>query len=740
VRAARNLLAAAGPAAALVVTWGALESPAAWPELALVALIGIAPAAVIRPGARIVAAVLAAGAGLSLAFAASPANALPWVDGAWLGRMARTAEDGLRAFEVVVLPFDPAQRPAMHALTQVAVLGFSLAAGLAVAARRPLLATAVVVVGGGWATASLPDDRLLAAGGVLLVASLWPAVVLRVRAGRDGVAAGAALLVVAIVGVGAASAGATPDESRLDWRNWSLFGDSRDRLGVRYIWDAQYGGIQFPVRPTTVLRIQGPRRAHYWRASTLDLFTADRWIENLYPVATSAATRRLPADPLLPVRARNGTDLVRQTVEVVSLDDDHVIAAGHPVAMRSEVLGTVFFLSGGVMRVQRGIPRGTRYTVTSYAPHPLPRELLDSKPRYTASAQRYLALDRTVAPPFGASRREALLDDLFEDERYQPIWAYRPIWNEARRLGARAGSPYEATLAVERWLRTAGGFRYEEQPPLADATTGPPLVDFVVRHRSGYCQHFAGTMALMLRMLGIPARVAVGFTSGKWDGKQWVVSDVDAHAWVEAWFDGFGWLPFDPTPGRGSFSASYTLASDSADTVRELGRGELLAVLPDSDVTGTPSEPTRPIPVTDSKRGSPWPLVLAAVLLVVPPALLVAGKAARRRIRYLTRDPRQLAGAARSELVDVLRDQGVRVDAGIDAVELRHAVERHLGVPTGAFAEAYTRARYGPPARAVAAAHEMRRELRTVLRVLREELGTPRRLRGALSLRSLRRA
>ena len=547
-----------------------------------------------------------------------------------------------------------------------------------------------------------------------------------------------ALVLVAAVGVGAASAGAAPDEARLDWRNWSLFGDSRNRLGVRYIWDAQYGGIRFPTRPATVLRIQGPRRAHYWRASTLDLFTADRWIESLYPVATSPATRQLPADPLLPARARKGTDLVRQTVEVVSLDDDHIVAAGHPVSVRSEVLGTVSFLSGGVMRVQRGIPRGTRYTVSSYAPHPLPRELLGSQPRYPPAAQRYLALDRTVAPAFGQAGREAFLDDLLTDERYQAAWAYRPIWDEARRLGARADSPYEATLAVERWLRTTGGFRYEERPPLADATTGPPLVDFVVRHRSGYCQHFAGTMALMLRMLGIPARVAVGFTSGKWDGKQWVVSDVNAHAWVEAWFDGYGWLPFDPTPGRGSFSASYTLASDSAATVRDLGRGELLAVLPEGDVTGTPSETTSPNPVAENERGSPWPLVLVAVLITVPLALLVVGKAVRRRLRYLTRDPRRLAGAARSELVDVLRDQGVSVGAGIDAVELRHAVERHLGVPTGAFVEAYTRARYGPPARAVTAARETRTELRTVLRVLREELGTPRRLRGALSLRSLR--
>ncbi len=300
MHAARSLLAAAGPAAALALTWGALESPAAWGAIALAALVGIVPAAVVRPRMRAVAALIAAAAGLSLVFRASPVHALPWVDGAWAGKMLRVAEDGLRAFEVVVLPFDPAQRPAMHALTQAAVLGFSLAGALAVAARKPLLAAAVVVVGGGWATASLPDDRLLVAGGLLLVAALWPTVVLRVRASRDGVVAGVALAVVAIVGVGAASAGAAPDEARLDWRNWSLFGDSRGRLGVSYVWNSQYDGIQFPTRPTTVLEIEGPRRAHYWRASTLDLFTADRWIENLYPVATSPPAREIPGDPLLP--------------------------------------------------------------------------------------------------------------------------------------------------------------------------------------------------------------------------------------------------------------------------------------------------------------------------------------------------------------------------------------------------------------------------------------------------------
>ena len=68
-------------------------------------------------------------------------------------------------------------------------------------------------------------------------------------------------------------------------------------------------------------------------------------------------------------------------------------------------------------------------------------------------------------------------------------------------------------------------------------------------------------MALMLRMLGIPARVAAGFTSGTYEDGGWTVTDHNAHTWVEVWFPGYGWLPFDPTPGRGSLTASYSASS-----------------------------------------------------------------------------------------------------------------------------------------------------------------------------------
>ena len=95
------------------------------------------------------------------------------------------------------------------------------------------------------------------------------------------------------------------------------------------------------------------------------------------------------------------------------------------------------------------------------------------------------------------------------------------------------------------------------------AANQPALVQFVTQTKRGYCQHFAGAMALMLRYLGIPARVAAGFTSGSYDADshEWTVTDHEAHDWVEVYFPGWGWIPFDPTPGRGTLDARYSSTS-----------------------------------------------------------------------------------------------------------------------------------------------------------------------------------
>jgi transglutaminase-like putative cysteine protease len=711
-----------------------LESPPDVAAGAATAVLALVPAFVRPWWARALTAAAAALLVAWIAFGSAPWDLLPGRDAEWLDPVAGRIDRGLLDFADQVVPFDPLERPEMHGLVLAGLFVLLLAVGLAVAARRVLVAAALVVAGAGWAATMLEGHGELAVGALVLASALWPVVLERAPAPRPAATGLAAAAVVVALAAGASTSGAVSGTGVLDWRSWKLYSGAGDRVGVRYVWDADYGGIAFPEKASPVLRIRAPRRALYWRASTLDLFTDDRWLENLYPVALGPPGSRVTKDPLLPGRSSVRRRWVRQEVRVEALEDDHVVGAATPMRIEGPDLGPrLFFLESGIARVPRGLRRGQQYSLESFVPSPTPAQLERARPVYPREAVRYVSLDRTGMPFYGDAGREALLDRLFREPRYQRFWAYQPLWRAARRLAEEAGSPYAATLAIERWLRADGGFRYEEQP--SRAVNAPPLADFVVRSRAGYCQHFAGTMALMLRFLGIPARVAVGFTSGTWDDGVWTVTDHDAHAWVEAWFAGWGWLPFDPTPGRGTITASYTLASDSADAIRALGGGVRI-LQPDGGVAG-PDGATA-LPDADGGGGGGFVVAIVAGAAAAIVAAIGLAKLVRRRSRYVTRDPRRAASAARAELSDWLRDQGVAVRSGTSPRELASTLEQRLGVSARAFATAFARARYGPPEGAAEAAAEARRELRLVLRALRSQLSPRRRLRGYLALRSLR--
>jgi transglutaminase-like putative cysteine protease len=117
-----------------------------------------------------------------------------------------------------------------------------------------------------------------------------------------------------------------------------------------------------------------------------------------------------------------------------------------------------------------------------------------------------------------------------------------------KRAGAR--STLEQALAVQRYLTDPLVFQYDATVQQGDGNDA--LKDFLFTTHRGFCQQFASAMAVLLRALGIPARVAVGFTPGKYDGHigAFEVTTQNAHSWVEAEFPGFGWVPFEPTPTR----------------------------------------------------------------------------------------------------------------------------------------------------------------------------------------------
>ena len=113
---------------------------------------------------------------------------------------------------------------------------------------------------------------------------------------------------------------------------------------------------------------------------------------------------------------------------------------------------------------------------------------------------------------------------------------------------------YDKATAIEQFLRTDFGYTLELPRSAREAT----LEYFLFDRREGHCEYFSTAMAVLLRSLGIHARELNGFLGGQWNdfGQYLAVTQNEAHSWVEVWFPGYGWVPFDPTPaGAGTAEA-----------------------------------------------------------------------------------------------------------------------------------------------------------------------------------------
>ena len=229
-------------------------------------------------------------------------------------------------------------------------------------------------------------------------------------------------------------------------------------------------------------------------------------------------------------------------------------------------------------------------------------------------------------------------------------------------------------------------------------------------------------MALMLRMVGIPSRVVTGFTAGHEDPAEedrFVVSDFDAHSWVEVDFNGIGWVPFEPTPS-------------SAPATSQVGEG---------DFTGSgggqggreqpPTPPDRstgiPAAAPGSDGGGIWAILLAGSALL---ALAVAIPIALRARRYRRLSPEAAAEAQLLELGAGLGRLGTPIDSGETLLALEERLRRRFGQATAAYVAKLRGNRFagGDLARpTLAERRAVRRELRT------SRWGSKGRLRVALA-------
>ena len=341
-------------------------------------------------------------------------------------------------------------------------------------------------------------------------------------------------------------------------------------------------------------------------------------------------------------------------------------------------------------------------------------------------------------------------------DRYTALPSDFPIEVRDAATSATAGltNPYDKAKALRDFFRN-GSFTYDPSVQLGDDESA--LVKFL-RDRHGFCVQFASAYATMARVVGIPARVAVGFTPGSRDSSGvYHVTNFEAHAWPEVWLAGLGWVhAFDPTPpsalpGGSSLPGEQPATPSSA--TQQPGNQTPITSPP---ATGTPpaspgGAPSAGVTVDRSAGsanggGAPWLLVLALLVIVlgVAPAAAVVGLKSRRRVRRrASSDPAAAISGAWAEAIDALADRRVTWPPSDTPRELAHRVPRVAGketaAPLRALADSYTAAQYGssrPPQAEADAAWDHVTRLRKALSASGGVIG---RVRARLDPATLRR-
>ena len=700
----------AGPVAAAVVAlallataWAGLYQGVGADRLILLCLVGALPAiAALAPRGRalaiVVATLVAVPVALALATRGSPWGLFALDPDAW-SAVTRLVPDGLAAGSDARLPVSPVDEPALVALLDAALALLAAAAAWQIVVRGRAVAGLVIVgVGLAYRWTVEPPANGVAAGGLALGAlalvlalSGWSGAAtarpLRHLAGAV-ILGGLTVVVAAGLGAGPAKAG----DPWWEWKKWDLGATAADSPGGGLDLRQRYGKLDWPATPRVTFTV-ATDRARPLRAVSLAEFDGVA-----FTLAENGGSQALPvtSGAISVPGSGGGGKIVTQDVAMVGATSPVVVASGRPERVSGPFTGAAD-LVGDAIRVGTPLNPGDRYRVRTRIPQPTPGDLVAAGPY------------RAGEIPDGSTR---LRPSYWGEPVNTPLWGsgeaapadillgpYAQVRSLTRRVVGDAATPYAAVNRIEAYLRS--DFVYDEQPPFptslpadwpAGRTAGrPPLVDFLLSGRRGFCQHFAGGMAVMLRSVGIPARVAVGYTGGSYDSDidRYRVLDRDAHSWVEVWFAGYGWLPFDPTPGRSAPNPASVSSPDYSPTPIEIDASGLTGVAVNPPVGGLeapapsadPAPPDAGATAGGAGGGAGGPGWRWALLVLLAPLGVAPARRAVRRLRGRHGgDERSRVVAAARELEASLAPLGVAPPPSASATERAEAIRARTGV------------------------------------------------------------
>ncbi|MEH3054722.1 MAG: transglutaminase-like domain-containing protein [Patulibacter minatonensis] len=292
-------------------------------------------------------------------------------------------------------------------------------------------------------------------------------------------------------------------------------------------WNLRFGPDSSPHTGAVYFDIQSDRPA-LWRTQVLD-----RWDGRTFQPGIRDPQADLPQPAAVPSTA---TVTIRRFRDTRAIGAGRITSVSGLPAQRSSL--------GESMQFAAAPGSGKGYTSVSQVIDASAQELSQVK---VTPADPMFADDLQLYPDYSRYSQRLRPSDIDQEAMMDTIPGWSQVREISKSLAAGTTSQLEVVQRVNAYLTDTRRFRYSRTD--VPAPGRQPLLNFLVYSHVGYCQHFAGAAALLLRLAGVPTRVAVGFGTGKsTGGNRYEVADSDAHAWIEVYFKGYGWVAFNPTP------------------------------------------------------------------------------------------------------------------------------------------------------------------------------------------------